>query len=75
MFFSYDGYLLKISSWWWTLPVATVPLTAVVLYVCFMWYRARLNRDRACLEERRAELERNISRPRGIKFDYASTSS
>ncbi|KAL2063629.1 hypothetical protein VTL71DRAFT_5434 [Oculimacula yallundae] len=54
VFFSYDGISFAVSTWWWLLPVAVVPLTAAVLYLWFFVYRARVRRDKTLLQTQRA---------------------
>ncbi|KAH8759853.1 hypothetical protein F5883DRAFT_647754 [Diaporthe sp. PMI_573] len=52
-FFSYDGNVLAISGWWWILPLTAAPLTGLVMFLWFWWFRQRLSRDHASLQTRR----------------------
>ena len=56
-FFSYDGNLYAISSWWWIVPLTAAPLTGLVMFLWFWWYRQRLSRDHANLQTRRDVVE------------------
>ncbi|KAF4337214.1 hypothetical protein FBEOM_8907 [Fusarium beomiforme] len=52
VFFSFDGTAFVISGWWWTLPTVALPLTGLVMYLWFIWFRTRLSYDRVALETR-----------------------
>ncbi|KAI7782819.1 hypothetical protein LA080_012860 [Diaporthe eres] len=56
-FFSYDGNVFAISSWWWILPLTAAPLTGLVMFLWFWWFRQRLSRDHATLQTRRDVFE------------------
>lgn len=61
-FFSYDGSVFAISSWWWILPLTAAPLTGLVMFLWFWWFRQRLSRDHATLQTRRHVAEDSESR-------------
>ncbi|KAK7724638.1 hypothetical protein SLS63_008618 [Diaporthe eres] len=61
-FFSYDGNVFAISSWWWILPLTAAPLTGLVMFLWFWWFRQRLSRDHATLQNRRDVVEGAESR-------------
>lgn len=61
-FFSYDGTVFAISSWWWILPLTAAPLTGLVMFLWFWWFRQRLSRDHASLQTRRDVVESAESR-------------
>lgn len=61
-FFSYDGNVFAISSWWWILPLTAAPLTGLVMFLWFWWFRQRLSRDHATLQTRRDVVEGAESR-------------
>lgn len=56
-FFSYDGTVFAICSWWWILPLTAAPLTGLVMFLWFWWFRQRLSRDHATLQTRRDVVE------------------
>jgi hypothetical protein len=51
-FFSYGSDRLAVSSQWWILPVATLPLMIVVFAVWFGWQRMLLRKNQAKAIER-----------------------
>lgn len=61
-FFSYDGSVFSISGWWWVLPLTAAPLTGLVMFLWFWWFRQRLSRDHATLHSRRDVVEGAESR-------------
>ncbi|KIN03010.1 hypothetical protein OIDMADRAFT_27483 [Oidiodendron maius Zn] len=61
VFFSFDGTAFAISHWWWTLPMSAVPLTGLVIYVWFMWFRTKLSHDKVELQSRKVEVETGSS--------------
>ncbi|KAI1171520.1 hypothetical protein F4777DRAFT_565078 [Nemania sp. FL0916] len=40
-FFNFDGHVFAVSGLWWTLPVASVPLTVAVLVAWYKWSQIR----------------------------------
>lgn len=45
VFFDYDQTGISVSSSWWVLPAAAIPLTGLVLALWFLWFRHRLHKS------------------------------